>query len=500
MKLDGVGPIYQQVYNAIRQGIEDGRFRIDTRLPGSRSMAAGLGVSRTVALMAYERLESEGYIRSLGGSGTYVSATRPSHADAPAAVIHESGKRPPEVPLSALAGRTALPEPGQAQLSPDVPCPAGTIDLTVSLSVPDTRSLDQWRHGVAELLRRRSSPDFPAVAGVPELRAAVTAYLQGERGIDVDPQDVIIVSGSQQARDLIARLLVDEGTVVGVEEPCYWGVRHTYAAAGARVVPCTVDARGLDVSLHADNLEDARVVHVTPSYQFPTGAVMPVARREALLRWAYARQVYLVEDDYDCEHRFGVRATPALWGMDRYQRVIYTSSFARVMYPALQLGYMVVPPGLREKFLAIKWLADRGSMSMQQHALAGYIGSGEYLRGLRRVAHRLSPRYHVLREALKTRLCDEVEMSSETAGNMLFVALPGLPHAATGELLAEALACGLRVRSGEHFYMDKPSHVTLALHYAAVSEPLLKQAAARLAEACSNVAARRHGREPVAPE
>lgn len=490
LKLDGLGPVYVQVYNAIRRGIEDGRFRMDSRLPGSRSMASGLGVSRTVALMAYQRLESEGYIRALGGSGTFVSAARPEPAPSAAVVLHESTEQPPDIPLSALADRLRLPPPEQRGAWPRDPANSGVIDLTASPSVPDAQSLRQWRHRVADILRRRTSPDFPVLAGVPALRSAVTTYLREERGITVDPQNVIIVSGAQQARDLLARLLLDVGTVAGVEDPCHSGVRHTYMATGARIVACAVDGGGLDIARHGEALRDARLIHLTPSYQFPTGAIMPVNRREALLRWAYTRQVYLVEDDYDCEHRYGVRATPALRSMDRHNRVVYMSSFARVMYPALQLGYMVVPPALREKILAIKWLADRGSVSMQQHVLAGYISSGEYLRGLRRVAHRLSPRFHVLREALKLRLGDDVEMSGETAGNMVFIQLPVLPREATAELLAEGLAAGLKLRSGEDFYLDPPEHVTLALYYAATAEAGLQLAAERLAHAHAVVAMR----------
>ena len=288
---------------------------------------------------------------------------------------------------------------------------------------------------------------------------------------------------AQQARDLIARVLLDEGDGVGVEEPCQWSVRHTFEAMGARIVSCPVGPHGMDIDRHAAALHGVRLVNVAPSFQFPTGVAMPEDRRRALLQWAYAHDACLVEDDFDCEHRFGVRASPSLWSLDRHGRVIHVSSFARSMFPALQLGYMLVPRPLRERFLAVKWLADRGSISMQQHVLAACIASGQYLRDLRRIAHRLAPRHRALHDALQARLGSAMAVTGSVAGGSLFVHLPRLPRSATGALLAEALARGVRIRSAERFHRMPPDHVTLVLSYAGVSEASLKRAGARLAVA-----------------
>jgi len=483
----GREPIYMRVHGAIRRDIEVGRFAVGSRLPGSRSMAATLGVSRTVVLMAYEQLESEGYVETQGGSGTYVSAVA---IPAPPPIDCGPGNAiaPPGVPLSRLAQRMELPAhpPGEGERPG-----ADVIDLSLPRVRSDARSLKHWRQTLAQLVRRRSAPDYPVLEGAPPLRDAVARYLRMERGIVVDPHDVVIVSGTQQARDLIARVLLDEGTVAGVEDPCYWGVRHTYAAAGARIVACPVDAQGLDIDAHAHVLRDARLVSVGASFQYPTGAVMPMARKEALLRFAYAGSTCLVEDDFDCEHRFGVRASPSLWSMDRHARVIYISSFARAVYPALQLGYMLVPGWLREKILAAKWLADRGCMSMQQHVLAACIDSGQYLRDIRRINNQLVPRHRALRDGLKARLGVQVEVAGEGAAGTLFARLPGLPGESTADLLAEALVHGVRVRSGQALHATPPAHVTLVLNYASLSESTLKVAAARLAQAVETVARRR---------
>ncbi|SEJ51120.1 GntR family transcriptional regulator / MocR family aminotransferase [Frateuria terrea] len=477
-------PMYARIAESIRRDIDGGRFKVRARLPGSRSMAVALGVSRTVVLMAYDQLESEGYLDSQSGSGTYVSA-RPARASACATLVEEPVEAPEAPRLSRLARRAVLPAVPEAE----PPAAEGeVIDLAQPRVKSDRRSLKAWMQNLTALLRRRDAPDFPELQGALDLRKAVAGYLGVERAIAVDPDDILIVSGAQQARDLIARVLLDEGDGAGVEEPCHWSVRHTYEAMGARLVPCQVGPHGMDIDRHAAALDGVRLVSVAPSFQFPTGVVMPEERRRALLQWAYAHDACLVEDDFDCEHRFGVRALPSLWSLDRHGRVIHVSSFARSMFPALQLGYMLVPRALRERFLAVKWLADRGSISMQQHVLAACISSGQYLRDLRRIAHRLAPRHRALHDTLQARLGDAMEVTGSVAGGSLFVRLPRLPLSATGTLLAEALARGVRIRSAERFHRVPPDHVTLVLSYAGLSETSLKRAGARLAEACLAVA------------
>lgn len=488
-------PMYVQVAESIRRDIDAGRFQAGACLPGSRQMTIALGVSRTVILMAYDQLVSEGYLESRSGSGTYVSARR-AGAAAGGTPVDESGVSPGAPRLSRLARRAVLP--AMSEVNPPARggsvieeglieaglVEEGLVDLAQPRVKSDPRSLKAWKQNLVALLRRRDTPDFPELQGAIELRKAVAGYLSVERAIEVDPDDILIVSGAQQARDLIARVLLDEDDGVGVEEPCHWSVRHTFEAMGARIVPCPVGPHGMDIDRHATALDGVRLVNVSPSFQFPTGVVMPEEQRRALLQWAYAHDACVVEDDFDCEHRFGVRTCPSLWSLDTHGRVIHVSSFARSLFPALQLGYMLLPRQLRERFLAVKWLADRGSVSMQQHVLAACINSGQYLRDLRRIAHRLAPRHRALHAALDARLGDAMTVTDAVAGGSLFVHLPRLPRHATAALLAEALARGVRIRSAECFHRALPDHVTLVLSYAGVSEADLKRAGAQLAGAC----------------
>ncbi|UPG85970.1 PLP-dependent aminotransferase family protein [Luteibacter aegosomatis] len=470
--------MYVQIAGSIRKDIDSGRFQNGARLPGSRSMAVALGVSRTVVLMAYDQLKSEGYLESRSGSGAYVN-TRVAHESVLRTFVEEPREAPGAPRLSRLARRAVLPASPDAQTT----VPGDVIDLAQPRIKSDPRSLKAWKQHLTALLRRRDTPDFPELQGAVALRRAVAGYLAIERSIEVDPDDILIVSGAQQARDLIARVLLDEGDAVGVEEPCHWSVRHTYEAAGARVVPCGVGAQGMDIDRHGTALDGARLINVSPSFQFPTGVVMSEERRKALLRWAYAHDACVVEDDFDCEHRFGVRSPLSLWSLDGHGRVVHVSSFSRSMFPALPLGYMLVPRSLRERFLAVKWLADRGSISMQQHVLAACIASGQYLRDLRRIAHRLAPRHNALHDTLRTRLGTAMTVTGSVAGGSLFVHFSRLPRDATERLVEETFARDVRIRTAERFHRAPPDHVTLVLSYAGVTEANLRRAGERIAEA-----------------
>src|SRR5262249_47751083 len=229
---------------------------------------------------------------------------------------------------------------------------------------------------------------------------ALAVSVREQRGVVADPDDILVVNGSQQGLDLIIRVLGDRGARIGIEDPHYRGVRNALLAAGMRPIPCPVDEHGLDVERDAKRLSGARAIWVTPSRQFPTGAVMSVERRLQLLDWSSRNGVWVVEDDYDCEFQYGVGQIPALQGLGPRGRVLYLGSFARTLFPGLRLGYLVVPPALREVFRSAKWLADRGSAPLEQRALVDFIRSGAYESSRRRSARRLIEKSRLLREEL----------------------------------------------------------------------------------------------------
>ncbi|HEX2060918.1 MAG TPA: PLP-dependent aminotransferase family protein, partial [Thermoanaerobaculia bacterium] len=356
----------------------------------------------------------------------------------------------------------------------------GEIDFRYATTIPDARTVALWRQAIA---RAAAEPrvDYPDPAGLPSLRSVLASHLREQRGVVAEPDDIIIVSGAQQALDLTARVLCDRGTRIGLEDPHYQGTRQAFLAAGAHVVPCAVDAEGLDVERHAKRLGAARAVCVTPSHQFPTGAIMSVARRLALLQWAETKRAWIVEDDYDCEFRYGVGAIPALQGLDANGRVIYIGTFARMLFPALRLGYIVAPPALRDAFRAVKWLADRGSPSLEQQAVASLLESGAYESLRRRSVRALSEKRDRMVAALDKHLPEAIT-SGASSGTHLFVQLP-MPAAATQSLLDAARAQGVHVYSGHPYYQIAPRNVTLLLGYTTVALSDIERGVARLASA-----------------
>ncbi|HET8554218.1 MAG TPA: PLP-dependent aminotransferase family protein [Rhodanobacteraceae bacterium] len=478
----GARPLYVRVYEAMRRAILDRRLKPQERLPSTRELALDLGVSRTVVMQAYALLESEGYTNTRGGAGTYITTHLPDESGLDDLPDADVPVEPPEVPLSARAKRAASLQPHLADLPPPLHDP-GIIDMRYDSPVADTRALDHWRQAMARTVRRVSLDRDPPAWGLHSLRTVVAEHLRNERGVIADAEDLMIVNGVQQALDLIARVLVEDGTVVGLEEPHYQGARLAFTAAGAQLVACPVDEHGLDITVHRRALDAARMLVVAPSHQFPTGAVMPLARRRALLQWAWRRALYVVEDDIGCEYRYGVHAMPSLQSMDRCGRVIHVSNFARLLFPGLYLGCMVVPRQLRECFREAKWLADRGGPPLQQLAMLNYMASGEYERSRRRMVHLMDQRRLYLIDALRTHLGDAVVIGGAKAGIHLYVRLPELPVAKLPLLLEEARQRKLCLYSAEKHFLGPCNESSLVLGYAGTDASRMDEVGRRLAAA-----------------
>jgi GntR family transcriptional regulator/MocR family aminotransferase len=484
LPLGTTGPLYRRIYDALRTRILRGELAAGAPLPGTRTLARDLGVSRIVVLAAFEQLAAEGYIESTVGSGSRVAVQVPALplTTRRRSIVTSDAK------VSAYARRAR-------QLSPQEPPgqeeshKRDAIDFRYATTIPDARTVAMWRQAVA---RAAGEPQlgYPDPAGLPSLRRLLGEHLREQRGVVADPEDIIIVSGAQQAIDLTARVLCDRGTRIGIEDPHYQGTRQALLAAGARVIACAVDAEGLDVERHAKRLGDARAVCVTPSHQFPTGAIMSVARRLALLHWADARRAWIVEDDYDCEFRYGVGAIPALQGLDRHGRVIYVGTFARMLFPALRLGYIVAPPALRDAFRAVKWLADRGSAPLEQRAVASLLESGAYESTRRRSVRALTARRDAMVAAIDAHFsADDAIATGAASGTHIFLHLPKLHADATKRLLETARANGVHVYSARPYHQLAPRNATLILGYTTVALEEIEAGVERLAAAYRQVTA-----------
>jgi GntR family transcriptional regulator/MocR family aminotransferase len=402
-------PAYQWLYEAVRSDILAGRLRPGTRLPASRNLAGQYGLARGTIVNAFDQLASEGYVEGSVGSGTYVSKVLPEKllqvASGAAASPPVRHKRRPEL---SYYGRRAKLFGGYENR----PTRAFRSNLPALNLFPAIL----WAQITNRCLRRisiRHLMGCPPFGYIP-LRQAVAEYLSRSRGVRCVPEQVAIVSGVQEALDLTARLLLNPGDRVCVENPGYPGAVLAFKAFGARIWAAEVDDGGIAVDLLPS--QGVRLSYVTPGHQFPLGITMSLARRLQLLEWAQKSGAMIFEDDYDSEYRYSGRPIPALQGLDGSGLVLYAGSFSKVLFPALRLGYVVVPFNLVHPFEAIQSLTSRHAPMLEQFVLSDFITEGHFGRHLRHMRAVYAERLSVLLEESRLRLAGLLEISSVEAG------------------------------------------------------------------------------------
>ncbi len=465
--------LQEQLYAAIRQAVLGGECSPGERLASSRTLAADLGLGRNTVMAALERLVAEGYLESRRGAGLFVAADLPSEG------IGESHANPASPVLSRRSDRFARLHaegesfPGQF---PARPFATGPLAL-------DEFPLDLWRRLTAQALRGAGAARLLAsgpAQGLPELRQNLSGYLTNSRGVACTPERIVIVSGAQQALDLIGRLLLDPGDAVAVEDPGYVGLREALAGVGAKLHPVPVDAQGFDPAALARLQPAPKLVMVTPSHQFPLGMTLPLSRRLALLAEARARNLWIVEDDYDCEFRYGGPPLQALQGLDGGERVLYVGTFSKVLFPGLRLGYVVLPPALVDGFLRLKATADGFAPPATQAVLARFIAEGHLAQHVRRMRVLYRKRRAALLDALQREAADLFEIGATDAGLHLAVRFrDGRDDRAAVEAVR---AAGLSAMPLSRYAIARPVS-GLVLGFAAFPEAELTQAVQRLVKA-----------------
>jgi GntR family transcriptional regulator / MocR family aminotransferase len=484
IKLDGSGALSQQIYHALRRAILAGQLAPGTRLPATRVLAHELGVSRNTVLLAYDQLLAEGYTVGQTGSGTYVATALPDVTLTPhdARVRAMTASEGTPLHLSAygrrVAQNTALPPPSAMPH-----CQPVRYDFRYGL--PDGAAFphDTWRRLLARWTRAVSvqALHYGPPEGYAPLRQAIASYLQRARAVVCEPEQILVVNGSQQALDLAARVLLNAGDRVLIEEPHYQGARQVFLAAGANLMTVPIDAEGLVSTALPEAAAEARLVYVTPSHQFPTGAIMSLVRRLALLQWAETTGTYVLEDDYDSEFRYAGRPVEAVQGLDRSGRVVYVGTFSKVLFPALRLGYLVLPPPLVPLFTAAKWLTDRHTSTLEQAVLADFIYEGHFEHHLRRSRTRNAARRATLLEALDTYLGTRVEVSGANAGVHLLVWLRDVAPQQLSAFIDCAARAGVGLYSVTPYYLMPPPRAGLLLGYAALTTEEIRAGVQRLA-------------------
>ncbi len=407
--------LQRRLYEAIRGAILRGVLAPGARLPPTRVLAEDYGIARQTAVLVYERLLDEGYVVARVGAGTFVADTLQAPAQAPRPAV--SG---PRLPRSQWAQRAAAAP--REQWSPERP------EFDFRPGVPDWAAFPhaRWRRLLARRWRAAGAEaglaQYGDPAGYRPLREALATFLSQSRGLRCSASQIVIVSGSQQALDLLARIALDPGDRAAVEDPGYPPAHAIFRAAGATLVPVPVDHQGLDVA--ALRAAAPRLVYVTPSHQYPTGATLSLGRRLELLDWAAQAGVLVVEDDYESELRYGGPPLPALQGLDRQGCVAYVGSCSSVLFPPLRVGWIVAPPALVEALVAAKWLADRQTSTLDQQVLADFIHEGDFARHLRRSRALYGRRRALLAAAVQRSLSPACHLGGEPAGLQTPLYLP----------------------------------------------------------------------------
>jgi GntR family transcriptional regulator/MocR family aminotransferase len=470
----GGGPLSRQVYGGLRRAVLDGALRVGDRLPSTRDLAEQLGVSRTVVVTAFDQLLAEGFVEGRVGSGTYVATeVRPSRAGAGArrAASAAATVRLSRFGAFAAAAAATVEFPARGRRAP-------RYDFAYGRSDVERFPFEVWRRLLARRARALSvrQLDYGPPAGSPALCQAIAGHLGRARAVVCEPEQVIVVNGSQQALDLIARVLVEPGDRVLIEEPSYQGTREILRAARARLLPIAVDRDGIDPRALPDA---ARLAVVTPSHQFPTGAVLSLARRLELLSWARRAEAVIVEDDYDGEFRYAGRPLESLQGLDREGRVVYVGTFSRTVFSALRIGYLVVPKGLIGAFAAAKWLCDRHTATLEQETLAAFIEQGHYERHLRRVRRQNAATRDALLAAIDQHLANRVEVTGGDAGAHVVV----WPTRKVSEdsLVAAAAEREVGVYGVGRYYQRKAPRPGLLLGYSRMNANDVREGVRRLA-------------------
>lgn len=482
----------QQLYQALRERMLDGRLGSGTRLPATREMARILGISRNSVVQAYEQLHAEDYIESRVGDGTYVGTSSKLST-------HLSTGLYPGL-STGLSTNSAFDTGNSSSCSHadaalqllekhHLPPPRGGKPRAFRVGLPafDLFPFDVWAKLQAAFWRDPSPArlSYGDPAGEPALRELIATYMRRSRGLNCTAAQIVITHGAQDAISLCSQLLVGAGDTVAVENPGYRAAGHAFALNGAQVKGIAVDAQGMDCTA-LERLENCRLAYVTPAHQYPTGVTMSLARRLQLLAWARRTQGWIIEDDYDGEYRYSGAPLAPLAALDQHGRVLYVGTFGKIAFPALRLGYLVLPPALVAPFSQGRALASRHSEISSQCVMAEFMARGHFQRHIRRMRKAALVRRDALLAGWPQGIPGVGAMPDITAGLHVKVAVDNLSRESA--LVAEAEAVGVEVTPLSQFWLDDSTcpvdkRAGLVLGFAAVPERDIAEALLKLRKA-----------------
>ena len=446
-------PLHQQLYEQLRAYILTGKLPPGTRIPSTRAMAKSLNISRSTVTQSYEQLLSEGYLETIIGSGTYVCTQLPDDLlhSKPVELGFGTGK-------DAHSTRVRLSQYGKILAETEnVPrVHEGKEEISFRYGRPAFNEfpIKLWRSLLSQYCGASLNwLDYSIEPlGYKPLRGAIANYISRARAVNCIPEQILITNGTQQALDLIMRLLIEPGNTIALEDPGYLSARLIFQTHGANLLPIPVNDNGLVVSkLESYSNQDIRLVYVTPSHQFPTGAVLSLPRRLELLAWATQTGALIIEDDYDSEYRYGDRPIPALQGLDKSGSVLYIGTFSKVLFPSLRIGYLVLPQNLVPIFTRAKWLSDRHLPILEQQVLAEFIEQGHLESHIRKMRSIYDQRRQVLVQARYSHFREKVTVFGDKAGLHIMVHLQ--THLSESEIIERAASFGVGMMSASTQYL-----------------------------------------------
>ena len=496
IELDRRQGLSRQLYQALRTRVLDGRLASGTRLPASRDLAAALAISRNSVVRAYDQLYAEGFIEGRVGDGTYVAQLPQATVPAKKLSTKVSTGFSTGLPTALSTNWLDLPvDPSSKVIHNDpltrvknnhLASPPSGPPRAFRVGVPafDLFPFEVWAKLNAAFWRK---PDFQQLcygdpAGDARLRGMIAAYLRSSRGMQCSAEQILITSGAQQGISLCAQLLVEPGDGVAIENPGYRAAGHAFAVAGARLHGVAVDSEGINCS-ELSALDDCRLTYVTPSHQYPTGVVMSLARRLELLAWAERTQGWIVEDDYDGEYRYSGAPLAPLAALDRHGRVLYVGTFGKVAFPALRLGYLVLPPGLVQAFAQRRAVDVRHSEVSTQAVMAEFMAAGHFQRHIRRMRRAALSRRNTLLNGWPLDIPGIGKLPTVAAG--LHMTVPVDSVARERELIELASSVDVEVNGLSSYWLPESAtpmdqRAGLVLGFAAVPEKAIEAALQRL--------------------
>jgi GntR family transcriptional regulator / MocR family aminotransferase len=470
---DSAIPLHRQVYAELRRSILSGRLLPGQRVPSTRSLSQTLAISRTTVTQGYDQLLSEGYLETRHGSGTFVCRQLPDAMLNTAAIEPIDRENPTPLRLSQYA-QSMVDTPLILQSYP-------TAEISFRYGRPALQHfpIGLWR----KLLSRHSSADTAWLdyaldaQGDMGLRTAIARYLGRARAVQCDPNQIVLTNGTQQALDLILRVLIERGETIAIENPGYVNARKVFLSHHVNLLPIPVDESGLMIEQLTD--QSARLLYVTPSHQFPTGATLSLSRRLALLKWAQQHNAMIIEDDYDSEYRYGDQPIPALQGLDSSDSVIYIGTFSKVLFPSLRIGYLVLPAPLVPFVAQAKWLSDRQLPMLEQKVLTDFIEAGHLESHIRKMRSHYDRRRQVLVQALQQHFGSQITILGEKAG--IHVMIQFSLEMSGAEIMTRSLQAGVGIVPASPCYLADGGDREFILGYGELEECTIVEGIERLA-------------------